>query len=168
MLNHKHPELKHAKYFVFVDSSRRYVDCSDGVFELLGYTRDEMLQKAIDDISYDVSQVPNLFRQYLETGSQQGEYVLQRKDRTPLPIRYQAFVFQDGCNAAIWEPIQDWRQPYMAALLELDPAKQRNRIEQALAAIQQKREAVNPSSFDQQVMSDAISMLNTLRKNFKY
>ena len=134
----------------------------------MGYTREELLQKAIDDISYDVSQVPNLFRQYLETGSQQGEYVLQRKDRTPLPIRYQAFVFRDGCNAAIWEQIQDGRQPYMAALLELDPAKQRNRIEQALAAIRRKREAVNPSSFEQQVMSDAISMLNTLRKNFKY
>lgn len=38
-------------------------------------------------------------------------------------IHYQAFVFPDGCKAAIWEPTRDWREAYLAALLELDAAK---------------------------------------------
>lgn len=92
MLVHKHPELQHARYVVFVNASRRYVDCSPAVSELLGYSRDEMMAKRIDDLSYDVSAVPKLFAVYQATSSQQGEYILQHKNRTPVPIRYRAFV----------------------------------------------------------------------------
>ena len=161
MLAHAHPQLKDAKYVVFVDASRRYVDCSDRVRELLGYTREELLEKRIEDISYDVSQVPKLFAQYVEAGALEGEYVLQRKDRTPLPIRYQAFVFSDGCHAAVWEPVQGWKEPYLAALLESDPSKQRAKIQDALTAI---RESPHPSSEEQRRINDALSMLNALRK----
>ena len=161
MLAHAHLELKDAKYVVFVDASRRYVDCSDGVCELLGYSREEMLEKRIEDISYDVGQVPRLFAEYVEAGTQQGEYVLQRKDRTPLPVRYQAFVFGDGCHAAVWEPVRGWKEPYLAALLEGDPRKQRIHIENALSAI---RDTTNVPAEEQRRMSDALSMLNALRK----
>ena len=123
-----------------------------------------MLQKTIDDISYDVSAVPILFAKYLETRSQQGEYILQRKDRTPLPIRYTAFVFDDGCNAAIWEPIKDWRAPYMAALLELDPEKQKRHIDQALAAIPQGRSA---DAAVQKTIHEAVFILKALQKKLK-
>jgi len=167
MLSHNHPELRDARYVVFVDSSRRYVDCSDGVSELLGYTREEMLKKTIDDISYDVAEVPTLFKRYLEIGWLQGEYILQRKDRIPLPIRYQAFVLSDGCIAAIWEPIKGWRQPYMAALLELDPRNQRRAIERALAALRQEREVVTHSSDEHRLINDAFSLLSAMQKNLK-
>ena len=159
MLNHRHQELHEAKYIVFVDSERRYVDCTAAVCDLLGYTREEMLQKKIDDISYD-SNVQELFELYRANKEQQGEYVLQRKDRSPLPIYYKAFVFDDGCNAAIWQPIQDWRGLYMAALLETDPQKQLTKIDQALAAIAQNRDATVP----QHKINDAILVLKTLRK----
>ena len=161
MMAHAHAELKDAKYVVFVDATRRYVDCSDGVYELLGYSREEMLEKRIEDISYDVSEVPKLFAQYVESGAQQGEYVLQRKDRTPLPIRYQAFVFSDGCHAAVWEPVQGWKEAYLAALLESDPGKQRTKIENALSAM---REAEDVPAEEQRRMNDALSMLKALRK----
>ena len=158
MLNHKHPELQNAEYVVFVDSTRRYIDCTDGACALLGYTRDEILQKKIEDISYD-SKVPELFELYRTNRELQGEYILQRKDRTPIPIYYKAFVFDDGCHAAIWQPIKDWRKPYIAALLEPDPQKQRERIEQALAAIEQNRDTELAKQ-----KADAILMLNALRK----
>jgi PAS domain-containing protein len=161
MLSHGHPELKDAKYVVFVDANRRYVDCSEGACQLLGYTSEEMLKKTIEDLSYDVNQVPKLFAQYVEAGTQEGEYVLQRKDRTPLPIRYQAFVFKDGCHAAVWEPVRGWREPYLTALLESDPIKQRTKIEQALSAI---RERTDAPLDEQRRMNDALSMLNALRK----
>src|SRR6266436_4277745 len=109
--------------------------CSDGVCELLGYAREEMLEKRIEDISYDVSQVPTLFAQYVEAGALEGEYVLQRKDRTPLPIRYRAFLFGDGCHAAVWEPVGGWKELYLAALLESDAGKQKTKIERALSAM---------------------------------
>ena len=163
-LLHKHPELQSAKYVVFANSSREFVDCSTGVSDLLGYARHEMLHKTIDDISYDVSVVPTLFAQYLAAGSQQGEYVLQHKDRTPVPIRYTAFVFDDGCNGAIWEPITDWRAPYMAALLELNPEKQEKDIAQALEAIPKSRNANNAI---QKTLDEAALMLKSLRMKLK-
>ena len=170
MLSHAHPELQRAQYVVFADTSRRYVDCSDGVCGLLGYSRAEMLQKTIDEVSYNTSEVPTLFAQYLKTGKHEGEYVLRRKDRTPILIRYQAFVFSDGCKAAIWEPMRDWREPYLAALLELDTAKLKRKIEIAMAAIQQARQSQDPASQTgkaQQEIADALSALNSLRRNVR-
>ena len=159
MLNHEHRELQNAEYVVFVDSARRYVDCTGSVCDLLGYTRDEMLQKKIDDVSYD-SKVRELFELYRTNKELQGEYILQRKDLIPVPIYYQAFVFDDGCNAAIWQPIKDWRGLYMAALLEPDAQKQLEKIEQALAAIEQSRDTGLP----RQRVDDAILVLKTLQK----
>ena len=161
MLSHEHPELKNARYVVFVNAGRRYVDASEEVCGLLGYTRDELLRKTIDDISYDVSKVPELFELYRSRGDLEGEFILQRKDRTPLLIHYRAFVFNDGCNAAIWEPIRDWREPYYAALLEIDPRTQKEKIDQAIVALRQDRNADNAT---QKVMNDALLMLNALRK----
>jgi hypothetical protein len=71
-------------------------------------------------------------------------------------------VFDDGCNAAIWEPIKDWRESYMAALLEPDPQRQREMIEDALVAIEQ-----TPNTLVKQKADDAIAMLNALRKKVK-
>jgi PAS domain-containing protein len=170
MLSHAHTELENAQYVVFADASRRYVDCSDGVCGLLGYRRAEMLQKTIDDVSYSSNEVPALFAQYLKTGKQEGEYVLRRKDRTPVLIRYQAFVFSDGCKAAVWEPMRDWREPYLAALLELDAVRLKSKIEIAMAAIQQARQSQDPASQTgkaQQEIADALSALHSLRRNLR-
>ena len=170
MLSHAHPELKDALYVVFADSSRRYLDCSDGVFDLLGYSRPEMLRQTIDDVSYSNNDVPTLFAQYLKTGRQEGEFVLRRKDGAPVLIRYQAFVFDDGCKAAVWEPMSDWRQPYLAALLELDASKLRRKVEIALAAIEQARQSQNPAAQTpkaRQEVADALSALNSLRRNLR-
>ena len=164
MLAHRHAELKDAGYVVFVDSKRRYVDCSPGVSKLLGYSRDELLIKTIDDISYDVSEVPKLFELYRAKGGQQGEFVLQHKNRTPVPIRYKAFVFDDGCNAAIWEPITDWRLPYMTAVLELDGEKQKKHIDQALAAIAQERDS---DGLVQKIRDEAVLLLKSMRKKLR-
>lgn len=161
MLAHSHPEVKDAPYVVFVDHNRRYVDCSSGVCELLGYSRDQMLAKRIEDISYDIEEVPKLFAQYLQSGTLEGEYVLQRQDRTPLPIRYRAFVFSDGCRAAMWEPVGGWKELYLSALLETDPAKQAKKIDVALGAL---RKNADVRGEEHHQMNDALSMLNVLRK----
>jgi hypothetical protein len=170
VLAHAHPELHGAEYVVFVNAARRYLDCTEGACKLLGYTRDEMLSKTIDDISYDLNEVPKLFAQYLKNGKLEGEYVLQSKPRVPVPIRYKAFVFSDGCNAAIWEPIKDWREPYLAALLEVNPAKLRHKLDVAIAAVASARDSRNQSPqspSEQQSLNDAASALNALLKTTK-
>jgi PAS domain-containing protein len=164
VLNHTHPELDRAQYIVFVDSSRRYVDCSDGVCHLLDYSRDEMLQRTVDDVSYNANETSTLFAQFLKTGHDKGEYVLKRMDGTPVLIRYRAFVFNDGCKAAVWEPIHDWRELYLAALVEFKPVKLKQKVEIALAAIQRERQSKS-AYIDEQKASDAVSALNALLRN---
>lgn len=169
MLNHAHAELKGAEFVVFADASRRYVDCSDSVSALLGYTREELLNKTVEDVSYNVNEVPQLFAQYLKAGAMEGEYVLQRKDKTPVPIRYKALVLRDGCNAAVWQPIKDWREPYLAALLEMDPGKLKRKLDVALAAIERTRASQEhrPSPQETQALNDAVSALSSLLRNIK-
>lgn len=168
MLSHAHSELSGAQYAVFVDSSRRYVDCSDGVAELLGYKRQELLQKSIDDISCHSEEVNRLFNRYLEAGGLVGEYVLMAKDRMPVLVHNKAFVLGDGCLAAIWEPIHDWRELYMAALLEVQPGKLREKAEIALAAIRSRAlQTASQTAEERQAMQDAGSALRRLLENSK-
>ncbi len=169
LLSHRHPEMEGAEFAVFTDPSRRYVDCTDGVCRLLGYDRQELLASSIDNVSFHAAEVSKLFAEYLQRGEMNGEFVLRHKAGTPIPIRYRAFVFTDGCTAAVWEPIKDWRELYLAALVEIDPAALKRRAELALQAVQQRtRELKNipaaPSS-EQQSLRDAASALQSLLRS---
>jgi PAS domain-containing protein len=160
MLSHAHPEVADYPYVVFVDRDRRYIDCTEGVCELLGYTRRELLLKRIEDVSYEPN-VVGLFAEYLKSGALEGDYVLQHKNRTPIPMHYRSFVFDDGCNAAVWEPIKDWRQPYFAALLETDRSKLPDRIAAALEVIAKSQPA---DLTTRRTMDNAVKRLKALAK----
>ena len=167
MLSHAHAELQGAEYVVFADVNRRYTDCSQAVCRLLGYSRDELLRMTIDDVSYSAD-VSKRFAQFLRQGAQDGEFVLRHQNGSPVPIHYQSFVFTDGCCAASWSPITDWREPYLAALLELDSAKLKERVEVALAAVQQQTRDLNASStaspHERQALRDALTALQALQR----
>jgi len=169
LLSHRHPEVDGAEFVVFTDPSRRYVDCTDGVCRLLGYQWSEMLACTIENVSFDDGEVSKLFAEYLRRGKMDGEFVLRHKEGNPIPIRYRAFVFDDGCIAAVWEPIKDWRELYLSALVEIDPAKLKHKAESALLAVQQrtqelKRVHATPHS-EQQSLRDAASALQSLLKS---
>jgi PAS domain S-box-containing protein len=102
---HAHPELE-GKYVVFVDSSRRYLEVTDGVCELLGYSRAELLRMTIDEVSAPGlrKSVPKLFRRYVQDGHMEGEFVLRRRDGCPVTVHYVSSVLADGCMAARWDP----------------------------------------------------------------
>lgn len=106
LLSHSHPEVEGAEFVVFTDPSRRYVDCTDGVCRLLDYDRSEMLARSIEHVSFHDGEVWKPFAEYLRRGKMGGEFVLRHKDGKPRPIRYRAFLFTDGCAAAVWEPIK--------------------------------------------------------------
>jgi hypothetical protein len=169
LLNHRHPEVDGAEFVVFADPSRKYVDCTEGVCHLLGYQRSEMLARSIEDVSFDDREVPKQFAEYLRRGKLEGEYVLRHKEGNPIPIRYRAFVFADGCIAAAWEPIKDWRELYLSALIEIDSANLKHKAEIALLAVHQRTRELKsvpatPNS-EQQSLRDAASALQSLLKS---
>jgi len=106
--SHSHNELD-GRYIAFVDEQRRYLDVTDGVCELLGFTRSELLSMRIDDVTAPAMYLKTapLFQQYLRDGLQHGDYILLRRDGKEIPINYIARVFPDGCMVARWEPTQD-------------------------------------------------------------
>lgn len=104
---HEHPEIS-GEYVVFVDTNRRYLEVTDGVCRLLGYSREELLGKTIDDVTAPElrDRVSNTFEQYLQAGGLAGNYLLVSRDGQRVPIRYESKVFPDGCLVARWEPIR--------------------------------------------------------------
>jgi PAS domain S-box-containing protein len=139
MREHLHSEVQSARYVVFVDADRRYTDCSDGVIELLGYDRSELLDMKIDDLSFDTSCVPNLFEKYRQERLQNGEFLLRHKNGTPILIHYDSWVFEDGCHAAAWNPAEEWEQLYLAALIEINSDKLKDKARIAMTAIRKRQ-----------------------------
>jgi PAS domain S-box-containing protein len=139
MREHFHPEVQAEQYVVFVDTNRRYVDCSDDVCGLVGYDRTELLKKQIDDLSFDRSSVPGLYEKYIRERLQDGEYILRHKNGAPVLVHYRAWVFADGCRAAAWKPAEDWEQLYLHALVETRPFELKNKVNAALSAVNNRR-----------------------------
>ncbi len=124
---------------MFVDGDRRYLDCSDGVCNLLGYRRPEILSKSIDDLGYDKSEVAALFETYLKNGLQQGDFILRHKTGRPIYVKYHAWKFEDGCLAATWQPAEKWEQLYVEALLEFRSEQLQVSVAIALKAIRERQ-----------------------------
>jgi CheY-like chemotaxis protein len=168
--SHSHPELK-SEYVIFADVSRHYLDCSDAVCRLLGYSRAELLEKTIDELSYKPVAVPALFETYRERGVADGEFILKHKNSRPLLIRFHAWTFPDGCLAAAWYPITDWKELYREAMLELDPAKLKGRIEVALLAVHRQLRAISetPTKITDEwvALNDALNGLRVLQRDAK-
>lgn len=162
MLGHNHPEISGATYVVFADAQRRYTDFTDAVCTLLGYSRKELLQKTVEDVSYKMENVSQIFNSFLQHGKMEGDFVLQHKDGGAIPIHFRALTFPDGCNASILSPIHDWREPYLAALIETDPAKLVRKVEIAMASIDRTQSAANAA--EQQALRDARSALSVLTR----
>jgi PAS domain S-box-containing protein len=168
MLRHNHPELNGAQFVVFADAQRRYTDASESACALLGYTRKELLTKSVEDVSYKIADVPQIFAQYLKKGVMEGDYVVQHKDGSAIPIHFRAFTFPDGCNAAIWNPIKDWREPYLSALLETNPTQLKRKVEIALSAVIRAGSASDApelTAAERQALRDAQSALNSLARS---
>ena len=103
---HSHPEIA-GTYMAFVDANRRYVEVTDGVCQLLGYSRRELLGMTIDQVAAPElrSDVPERFRQFVSEGGLEGQYCLLTKDKKRVQIHYQSKVYPDGCMVARWEPL---------------------------------------------------------------
>jgi len=168
--SHSHPELD-GECVVFADAARRYTDCSDGVCQLLGYPRMELLNMTIDQVSYRSEKTSALFERYVQRGSLDGQYILKHRSGKPVFITYCSQIFPDGCMAAVWEPVTGWKQLYQSALLEFDSEKLREQIEVAETAIQERirelAEHTDRNISERQEIDDALSGLKVLRREIR-
>jgi hypothetical protein len=104
-----------------------------------------------------------VFAQFVKQGAMEDDYVLRHKDGSPIPIHFRAITCADGCHAAVWTPIKDWREPYLAALIETNSKKLARKVEIAMTAIE--RAQGGAIAADQQALRDARSALSVLARS---
>jgi len=93
---------------VEVDSARRYISVNETACELLGYTREELLTRRIDDISFpSAAHVKPMYRQFVENGEMRGIFAVRRKSGEILWIRYKADT-TNGRSRATWTHYEMW------------------------------------------------------------
>jgi PAS domain S-box-containing protein len=74
------------------DDKGRYVAVNDASCQLLGYTREELLQRSVWDLTPDPHEVEGLilWKEFIEIGVQAGVYWLARRDGSLVEVAYQA------------------------------------------------------------------------------
>lgn len=163
MIAHDHAEVRGAEFVVFANQDRRYTDFSEAVCGLLGYAREELLNKQLDDVSFKMSEAPKIFAQFVKQGEMEGDYILRHKDGSAIPIHYRAVTCADGCHAAIWTPVKDWREPYLSALIETNPVKLTRKVAIAMTAIERAERGATAA--EQQALRDARFALGVLSRS---
>jgi PAS domain S-box-containing protein len=85
--------LKNLPVAILIANDRgRYIDVNRAAGVLTGYTRRELLTRAVWDLTPDVRQTlgRRLWRDFLERGRMSGIYQMRRKDGTLVRARYVA------------------------------------------------------------------------------
>ena len=104
MQAHGHPEVS-GEYVAYADADRRYNWVSDGMCQMLGYAREELLGMTIDQVTYpEMAEVPKQFEEFRKSGHRQGKLILQHRDGSPVPVRFKARVLRDGCMVSVLTP----------------------------------------------------------------
>ncbi len=87
---------------VEVDSERRYIAVSESACRLLGYTREELLGKTIDEISAPSgAHVRAMFDKFIDDHSMNGIFALRKKTGEIIWIRFESSL-KHGRSIATW------------------------------------------------------------------
>lgn len=83
---------KSGSAMLLADDDRNYLDANLPACELLGLTREEILEKRVEDLSPPElrDQVPAMFEAFIEAGSQSGPFTMIRSDGTAVACSYSA------------------------------------------------------------------------------
>jgi PAS domain S-box-containing protein len=94
------------------DLDGRYTDVNGAGCRMLGYSREEMVGKTIQDFipATDVASLLGIRKQLLAGGSHLGEWMLRRKDGTYLPVEVSAKILPDGRWQAFVRDISERRR----------------------------------------------------------
>lgn len=94
---------------LLADDDRRYVDANPPACELLGLTREEILEKKVDDFAPPElrDQVPEMYEAFISAGSQSGPFTMVCADGTLLPCSYSASAnVLPGVHLSILVPVE--------------------------------------------------------------
>jgi PAS domain S-box-containing protein len=77
---------------LLADENSCYIDVNLATCELTGYRRAELIQMTVWDLTPNahIEQGQQLWREFIASGQQSGEYTIQRKDGSLVEVEYQA------------------------------------------------------------------------------
>jgi PAS domain S-box-containing protein len=91
------------------DNTGRYVAVNSRATALTGYTRPELLQMAVKDLTPALrrDESGELWRQFIQAGAQSGEYVLERRDGATVTVHFAAYAsVAPGVHVSVLTPIE--------------------------------------------------------------
>ncbi len=84
-------------YVTVVDHERRYIEVSDDFCKLIGYDRDELLQKKYDDVTApNTSNVEVTLSLFERLGYMHGLWMLVSREGTRILVRYESWLRPDN------------------------------------------------------------------------
>ncbi len=85
------------EYVTVISARRKFVDVSPSFCKLLGYTREELLDRLFDDFTVPyTANIPIIWRLFVWTERMAGIWVFAHRSGTKLFVRYEAFARSDG------------------------------------------------------------------------
>jgi len=91
----------------------QFKQVNDTACQKLGYEKEELLEMGVQDITYEPmkSYTNKKWGDFLRTGTDKGEYLLETKDGLVLPTEYRAVAnIQPGQHLSILRDISDYQQ----------------------------------------------------------
>lgn len=94
---------------VAADNTGRYIAVNEQATVLTGYSRAELLRMTVKDLTPAMRQdlASDLWPRFIHAGAQSGDYVLQRKDGSPVGVHYAAYAsVAPGVHISLLMPIE--------------------------------------------------------------
>jgi PAS domain S-box-containing protein len=86
----------HQEYITVVNQERKYVEVSDDFCKLVGYDRDELLQKKYDDLTAsNTNDIETIFNLFEKLGYMHGLWMLVSREGTRILVRYESWLRPD-------------------------------------------------------------------------
>ena len=90
------------------DNTGRYVAANSQATTLTGYSRSELLQMSVKDLTPGMRQdaTGELWNRFIQSGAQSGDYVLERRDGVPVHVHYAAYAsVAPGVHVSVLTPV---------------------------------------------------------------
>jgi PAS domain S-box-containing protein len=90
------------------DNTGRYVAVNTPATVLTGYTRPELLQMAVKDLTPALrhDEASDQWHRFIQAGAQSGDYVLERRDGASVTVHYAAYAsVAPGVHVSVLTPL---------------------------------------------------------------
>ncbi|MDQ6619744.1 MAG: PAS domain S-box protein [Pseudomonadota bacterium] len=118
---------------LIADDGARYVSVNAAACELLGYTREELLELGVSDITPELQRelVPHAWQEFLKCGTMTGEYSVRTRSGETIAVEFRAVAnILPGEHLSVLRDVSRLRDTQ-----ERNQAQQHNQRQQALSAL---------------------------------